>query len=230
MELETPIQETPRDRFQYVVTVLILLTTILGAIVALLQTNASVHEGLASRQTLAMAVQLMGELQRSSQRSAYEIGVVADYTAHSMDVITLQATALELEGNGQSDEAAAYWGRAQVLEAQAEALRSLSVLYTDPRYAPQGDEFAPNAEAYADDQMAPILELLEEQNAAVDTARQWGSKADAYTSVITILAVTLFLYGLSLIIHGRVRYIFAIVGTAVAGMALLWTGWTFLLS
>lgn len=229
MELEAPIEESPRDRFQYIVIVLILLVTILGAVVALLQTHASARESRASRESLATAVQMMGELQRSSQRSAFDLGIVADFIAHSMDGIALQATALELEGTGRSEEAAAYWEQAETLEAETQALRSLAVLFTDPRYAPQGGDTMPDVEAYVADQLAPIQELLTQQNAAADAANRWGSKANAYTSIITILAASLFLYGLSLIIQGRLRYIFALVGTAVAGMALLWMAWTLLM-
>jgi len=228
MELETPIEVSPQDRFQYAATVLILLVTILGAVVAMLQTHASVRENQASRQSLAMAVQLMGELQRSSQRSAYELGLVADLAVHTMDLIALQATALDLEDADQNEEAAAYWERAEVLEAQTQALRETSLLFTDPRYAPQGDDIVPDTEAYAEDEMEPIHELLAEQNRAAEEATRWESKADAYTSVITILAVSLFLYGLSMIIRSRLRYIFLLVGTIVSGMGLLWTAWILL--
>jgi len=230
MELEIPIEESSRDRFQYVVIVLILLVTILGAVVALLQTHASVREGQASRESVALAVQLVGKLQRSSQRSAYELGLVADFTAYSMDALAVQATALELEVNDQSEEAATYWERAETLMAQAEALRTLSTLFNDPRYAPQGDDFIPDAEAYAKDEMAPIQELLAEQNTAAGAANRWGSKADVYTSIVTILAVSLFLYGLSLIIRGRLRYIFTLVGTLVAGASLLWVAWALMMA
>ncbi len=94
MELEQPVEETPRDRFQYVVIVLSLLATILGTGVALLQRHASVNESRASRATVALAIQVMGELQRRGQQAAYDVGLTADYAAISMDAIALQGTAL----------------------------------------------------------------------------------------------------------------------------------------
>lgn len=229
MELEQSLDETPRDRFQYVVTVLILLVTILGASVAMLQTHASVRESQASRDSMAMAVQLMGQLQRTGQQSAYDLGVVADFTATSMDNIALQATALELEGADQGEEATIYWERAGVVEAEAQALRNLSVLFTDPRYAPKGDDLVPDLLAYYADWQAPLQELLAEQQDAADAANRWGDRADAYTSIATTLAVSLFLYGLSLIVHSRLRYLFALVGTGIAGLTLLWMLWTLVL-
>jgi hypothetical protein len=229
MELEQPIEETPQDRFQYVVTVLILLVTILGASVAMLQTHASVHESRASRDSMARAVQLMGQLQRAGQQSAYDLDVVADFTATSMDSIALQATALELEGADQSEEATIYWERAEVVEAEAQALRNLSVLFTDPRYAPKGDDLMPDLLAYYADWQVPLQELLAEQQDAADAANRWGDRADAYTSIATTLAVSLFLYGLSLIVHSRLRYLFALVGTGIAGLTLLWMLWTLVL-
>jgi hypothetical protein len=230
MELELIESESPRDRFQYAVTVLILLVTILAAGTALLQTHASVRESRASRETVAKAMQLMGELQRSSQQSVYEIGVFAESLAHSMDSVALLAASLELEGAGKQQDAAVYRDRAGVAQAQAEALRSLSILLTDPRYAPQEEGGIPALDAYVADHNAPIQDLLVEQQEAAEDANRWGKKADTYTSVATILAVTLFLYGLSLVIHGRVRYLFAFVGTGVAGVALLWTLWTLVMA
>lgn len=226
MEPEQPVEESPRDRFQYVVTVLILLVTIVGAGIALLQTHASVKESRASRDSVAKAIQLMGELQRTGQQSTYEIGIAAEIAIYSMDSIALQATALELEADGRSTEAAAYWERAEVMDAQAQAMRSLSVLFTDPRYAPEEDDFIPNMEAYVTDLQAPYWDLLAQQQEVAAEANHWGDKADAYTSIATVLAVSLFLYGLSLVIHSRIRYIFAVVGAVVAGLATLWALWT----
>jgi hypothetical protein len=225
MELEQPVEEAPRDRFQYVVIVLILLVTILGASVALLQRHASVNESRASRETVAKAVQVMGELQRRGQQAAYDVGVTADFAATSMDAIALQGTALELEQAGRREEATAYRERAAVLEAQAEALRSLSILFSDPRYAPQGENMTPNVAAYMADWQIPIQALLAEQQAAAERANRWGDKADTYTSVTTILAVSVFLYSLSLIVRGRLRYLFTLVGSGVVGLALLWVLW-----
>jgi hypothetical protein len=225
MDLEQPIEEAARDRFQYAVVILILLVTILGAGVALLQRHASVNESRASRETVAKAVEVMGELQRRGQQAAYDVGVTADFAATSMDAIALQGTALELTQAGRREEAIAYQGRAAVLVAQAEALRSHSILLTDPRYAPQGESVTPDVATYMADWQAPIQALLAEQQAAAERANRWGNKADAYTSITTMLAVSVFLYSLSLIIRGRLRYLFALVGSGVVGLALLWVLW-----
>lgn len=227
MELKPlEVEQAPRDRLRFLVTVLILSVTILAAVAALLQTHASTRESQASRDCVAKAIQLMGELQRSGQRSAYEVALATDFTVHMMDSIAMQGTALELEMNENSEEAAAYWERAEVLDAQAQALRALSTLFSDPRYAPQGDSLTPNVEAYLADWQAPIQDLLAQQQQAADLANQWGDKADAYASIITTLALALFLYGLSLVIHGRTRYLFVVTGTSVTALATLWTLWT----
>jgi phage host-nuclease inhibitor protein Gam len=137
MELEIPIEESSRDRFQYVVIVLILLVTILGAVVALLQTHASVREDQASRESVALAVQLVGKLQRSSQRSAYELGLVADFTAYSMDALAVQATALELEMNDQSEEAAIYCAPSRPCSTIPATRPKEMTLYQTPRLTPK---------------------------------------------------------------------------------------------
>ncbi len=223
MEIQPPVDESPKGPFQYIVTVLILFTTILGACVALLQAHASVHEDQAARDKIALAIQVMGELQRSGQETTYELGVLADHTVLSMEVIALQATALELEQDGRSAEADTYQQRAEIVQAQADALRPLSLLLTDPRYAPQGDEVSPDIASYVADVQGPVQDLLARQQEAAELTDQWGAKADAYTSIITILAIATFLFGLSLVIQGRARYLFVGAGVLVVLLALLWT-------
>ncbi|MBN1954227.1 MAG: hypothetical protein JW900_04160 [Anaerolineae bacterium] len=229
MELERPIEEAPQDRFQYAVIVLILLVTIWGTIVALLQSNASARENQAARESVARAIQLMAEMQRNSQQSSYDLGVLAEITALSMDNIARRATALELEQAGQSQEATVYQREAEILAAQAQALRLFTAFYSDPRYAPQGDSLVPNTEAYLLDWQTHLQALLEQQNAASDETNRWGQKADAYTSIITILAVVLFLFGLSLIIRSRVRYLFTAAGVLIGATTVLWAAVTILM-
>jgi hypothetical protein len=74
--------------------------------------------------------------------------------------------------------------------------------------------------------MAPALELLAQQNASVEERDAWGAKADGYVSIITLSAVALFLYGLSLVTKSRVRLVFVAVGIVLTGASALWTLFT----
>ncbi|TET54656.1 MAG: hypothetical protein E3J64_01595 [Anaerolineales bacterium] len=227
MDGTRPNDTSRSDRFHLLVAGLILLVTILGAGVALLGTHASVLESQATRGSVVMAVELMGALQSGSLRAAYDTDIVVDMAAKMMETAALWQAALDLELEGRSDEAALYATRAEELEAEILAMSGLSVLYTDERYAPQGEnDLLPDLDAYSADWREPIDQLLEEQQEQAEAADRWGDKADAHTSVGTVLALSLFLYGLSLAIRGRVRLIFTGVGTLLVLLALLWTAWT----
>ena len=81
----------------------------------------------------------------------------------------------------------------------------------------------PNLQLWADDGLAPVLELLAQQNASVEERDAWGAKADRYVSIITLSAVALFLYGLSLASKSRVRLVFVAVGIVLTTASALWT-------
>lgn len=53
-------------------------------------------------------------------------------------------------------------------------------------------------------------------------ANDYGDKADAYVALLTVLAVSLFLIGLSLTVSGRGRYFLAIPGVGVAVICMAW--------
>jgi hypothetical protein len=62
------------------------------------------------------------------------------------------------------------------------------------------------------------------QNAAADDYNRWNRKGDAYTSVLAILAVAFFLFGLAQALSPRLRLLLAIFGVAALAGAALWAG------
>jgi tetratricopeptide (TPR) repeat protein len=65
------------------------------------------------------------------------------------------------------------------------------------------------------------------QKVFANKANDYGNKADSYVAVLTVLAVALFLIGLSLTVSGRGRYFLAVPGVAVA---LVCFGWAVLVT
>ncbi|MEY2448084.1 MAG: hypothetical protein QOH79_1560, partial [Acidimicrobiaceae bacterium] len=65
------------------------------------------------------------------------------------------------------------------------------------------------------------------QKVFANKANDYGNKADSYVALLTVLAVGLFLIGLSLTITGRGRYFLAAPGVAVA---LVCVGWALLIT
>jgi len=221
--LEPMVEERPQNRFQYTVSVLIMVTTLLGVTTAFLRAHASLQEDRAARQAEVLAIRMMGRIVRNGYESDYQAGLVYDSISLGQLELARQFGQLTAWQKEDSELVAEYQHEAGRLEAMREALRPHSILLSDPRYAPEDDSGIPDLQRWADDGMAPILELLAQQNASVDVRDAWGAKADNYVSVITILAVALFLYGLSLVTQRRVRLLFAVVGVV---LAVVCTGWT----
>jgi len=60
------------------------------------------------------------------------------------------------------------------------------------------------------------------QNTAADAYNRWSGKADSYTSVLTILAVAFFLFGLAQALSLRLRLLFAILGIVAVAAEGTW--------
>ena len=118
-----------------------------------------------------------------------------------------------------------HWGTGSRRQTQ-----TYSVFYTDPRYAPQTADGLPNTEAYLTNAFAKANEITEIQNNASDEYRRWDGKADTYVSVLTVMAMAFFLFGLAQALKGRMRLVFAIFGAVILIGSSAWTFLTLLKS
>jgi len=222
MELEAMVEERPLNRFQFAVSVLLMLATVLSAIVGYLENSASLQEDQSARTQQALAVQIMGNILQSGQAAQYETRLLSEYIERQQHALALQGAALLMTQDGLLDPAQRAMTGAEELLAEAETIKQQSVLLTDPSYAPAGDQSFPDVERYAADSQKRSLDLLKKQNEAADAAQYWGEKGDAYVTILTLLAITLFLYGLSLIMEARLlRYLFSGIGLVVFMVSLL---------
>lgn len=224
MELEAILEEKPSNWFQLAVSVLLMLATVLSATVGYLENSASLKEDQSTRTQQALAVQIMGNILTSGQAAQYETRLLAEYIEREQHALALQGSALQLTQAGLLDAAQRAMAQAEALQAEAETIKQQSVLLNDPRYAPAGEESFPNLEQYVANSQEEAQELLKRQNRAADQAQFWGKKGDAYVTLLTLLAITLFLYGLSLIMETQfLRYLFSGIGLAVFVVAFLGT-------
>jgi hypothetical protein len=72
------------------------------------------------------------------------------------------------------------------------------------------------------DTFAKANEITETQNKASDEYRRWDGKADSYVSVLTVMAMAFFLFGLAQALRGRMRLVFAIFGTIILLVSSVW--------
>ena len=111
------MEKQARTPFEILTTILIMAVTLLGTMVAYLQANASVYESQSRREAQALAVQLMGELERTDWVVRHDLATTARYLSLSQESLVKQMVALQLESEGQAALATRY--QAEGVLAQA---------------------------------------------------------------------------------------------------------------
>jgi len=199
------------ERFEKLVTVLISSVAILVAIIAFLQNHAATISDNARRMAQEKALnatttQISGVVQYSYQwQGAFQ----------TWKEIDLQVTAAEQSG----DEAAAERYR-QLKDKIAALSPLLGTDYFDPDRMYYPDTYKYEADVY----LVESTRLTEEYLAEIEIVRVADDIADAFIVQITLLTVSLSLYGLSITLRGKMRWLFVIVGSGIVVVCLLWMG------
>ena len=163
------------------------------------------------------------EVVHFERESGYEYQLFLDAINEAQRSQILTLTALDLEDAGETQGAAIVSNQSQVAEARYKKGSSLSLLLSDPRYAPSEPGDLPKVQLYLDDQRKAIQELETKQNAASDEYYRWDGKADGYITALTVLAVAFFSLGLAQS-TGRLRHFFAFFALAIMLLTAIWTG------
>lgn len=199
------------ERFKRIISVVIAVITLIAAGLAFLQSDASARDDRANRDTKRYATEAMGRKVSGDARVNFDYNTA--YQAwYELDTLANSASS-------RGDDAAAT--RYQQLRDEMTKLSPLlSADYFDPA---KGE---PNSERYeADIYVVDITALNERFTAASVVKDAWDGKSNGYVLHLTLLAVSFFLFGLSITIANTfTRWIFSIVGMVVAvvatGMAL----------
>lgn len=210
-----PVSANP-DRYKTLVVVLTVLTTVFAAVLAALQADASIRSDQANRDSQFYAIATSGELHRAGLTSNYDVAIFGEYLKDQQEATVLQLTALEERQRG--DPALITELLAQVAQARADTGKKFTVLFSDARYAPKSEDGAPDLEAYLGDSQEKVNDLLVVQNRAADQYHYWNRKSDRYVTVLTLLSVAFFLFGVAQAVKNpRLRLTFAIFGMVVVG-------------
>jgi tetratricopeptide (TPR) repeat protein len=187
------------------VAVLIMAVTLLGAVFTFLQTAASNHAAAAARRADAAAVATEGEAVRAAER------ISAQWRIWTLFLEESQIT-VSLAGSGESAVAAL----AQGSYAAALATGSFAGFDLTGRFGEEWQQLFEQA-------WGPVTRAGEFQKAYAAERSAWGTKRSQYVAVVTVLAVALFLLGLSrtsaAVSSGPVL---VWSGLAVAGVASIW--------
>jgi tetratricopeptide (TPR) repeat protein len=212
VELEPPeLDEIDADAssFKRRVALIVVLITLFASVVAYLHSKESNLEDNAAREAQISSITGFGQqVDASTQFQAdYEIFVQRQLLARRQTIAGARSRSV---GNGGS-RGPVYRGDNQ-------------------RYGELGTALAGDSQIGALDQVSAVdaqlgvdpdkARLTHEVNA--DRANDHGNKADSYVALLTVLAVGLFLIGLSLTVSGRGRYLLAAPGVALAIVCVGW--------
>ena len=215
------------ERFRTFILILTLVNTIFAAALSGLQVDANIRAEHANRDSQYYALLAADELVRLGHQSAYDLDLFANTVKDAQQSLVMQFTALELEKKGDKENAERLRKQSEISQARSDKGISLSLLYSDPRYAPTEPDGLPNLEAYLADQNKSPNDLVARQNAASDTYHKWSGKADSFVAVLTILAIAFFLLGLAQS-SVRMRLFFAMSAVVMMLLAAVWTGYIIL--
>jgi tetratricopeptide (TPR) repeat protein len=196
------------DNPNKLIVMLIAAITVFGASVAFLQVNASAVADRYNRQAQVGAVVALQHGIQGQLDYAHEYNLYRMYT--------------ELIGQSALSQLQGETAAADRFLAAADSLTRQSQLFPNAAYFDEASGAAYTFDYYMDKVYVPMLRATESQSADQLTGQAWSRKDNVYQAVITLTAVTLFLYGLALTLEGCLKWGFVALGTGNAGLILLW--------
>jgi len=203
--------------FNRIVAVAIVLTTLAAAGVEWMRSSAEDEEGRASRAAQVYAMAASAQQWRDTQNANSDI---ASFSLAS------------------DDRALAYWSVQKILfsrPSDSAPLRRELDRYTALAnkaagagdfpagvYGPDADPQYPQA-FYAENQVRADV-IAAQQDAQNVNRAEWAENAAGYTAMLAVLAVAVYLLGLSLTLAVRIRYYLAGLGVALFLLSSTWAG------
>ena len=208
-EIEAPDIELDEDapRFRRRLALVVVLITLFGAAVAYLHEQNSNLEDNAAREAQIQAIKGFGQQVDSSTEFQFDYRLFVQQQLLQRRQLVAQSR----QRSTDSDLSTVYGSDASRWGELSAAMSNGASIQSDTDVSTKDAEL----------QVAPDKARLTQQVFA-DKANDYGNKADAYVALLTVLAVGLFLIGLSLTVSGRGRYMLAIPGVAIAAVCVVW--------
>jgi len=208
------VESQKEERFEKMVTVMIASVAIWVAITAYFQNYASNLSDGARRRAQENSIAATKKEVTGSIQFSYEWqGAYQTYSEIGWQIVAAQQ-------NG--DEAAVE--RYTKLQDKIVFLSQMM----QPEYFSKSNGFPDTYKFESDTYLVESTRLSETYLAEADLGNVTDNTADALTVQITLLTVTLSLYGLSMALSGRVRWLFVTVGSSIVVFCMLWLGWSML--
>ena len=208
-------QDRATQHFNAIAVTLIAIVTLLSAVAAFLQNDASNRQSSAVRDVQRYAAAQLAAALQAQQAQNFDAAVQQDW-------LNLAYARSLLDSSDEADAARA--GQlAELMRLTAGFSAMLQAPYLDdpidgsidlPRY-------------YADQEYEPTYwQQRREAMSLINEA--WNSKSATYVTILTLFAVALFLFGIAATIGGKLRGAFAALGVLIALGATAWMISTYL--
>jgi tetratricopeptide (TPR) repeat protein len=215
------LDEKKEKRFKTEFTLILAGLTFITSLIVLLNVNASNHSAAATRDGRLLGIRYLSHLGRSLWNAAGEKDLMNSYLEASGLIMQTQV----YERMAQGSDAAFYKMMQDSLAKSRALLLGQSELAKPPYFDPRSGAFD-FFQYYLDRVYIPAVELQEREEQKWAEGAFWGSKSEAYTAGLAVMAVAVFLLTLSLVIHAHVRVIIAPVGAALVAAVLGFSGYT----
>src|SRR4051794_4913886 len=204
-EIEAPELELDDDAptFRRRLALVVVLITLFGAVLAYLHESNGNLEDNAARSAQIASIKGFGQQVGASTEFRF------DYRVFVQSQLLERRHVISTSRQNTSNDRT----QAQVYADDADRYGQLSKAIAGDTNVQDESASASGLQSSLDS--APDKARLE-QKVFANKANDYGNKADAYVAVLTVLAVGLFLVGLSLTISGRGRYYLAVPGVAIA--------------
>ncbi len=217
-DFELPSPDELRDSFARRIAVAIAVATLLAAIVGFLQNEASTANSTAALKAQRYAIEATQALVLAQEHARVQVegwAISLEQRIQASNISQQLLYAPDAEASMLKTQEATW-------TSLADRTEQLSGIARDSPDGPVKDPTFPSRLLESSSRDAYRLQAL--QDAANEVGGLWSNQATAYTAVLAILAVALYLLGFSLTMRvRRAKRLFAVVGVALIVAAAGWT-------
>ena len=219
--VEIPESEAPRERFARLLAIAIVIATLGVAGVEFLHSIAENHADAAGVQAQQLGVERQGQQARAIEQTHSDIDTFNLSRVQQTEEGVAFQEYLRPSVAPSSDQETEFTNANDRWRQLAALTLDLTSIKSDSPNGPEQDLFFPNA-AYADATVASdrLFALEDAQNSE---QHSWDALLSQYSVILTMLAISVYLFGLSLTLQRRVALFmtgFAITLVVISG---LWT-------
>ncbi len=196
------------------VKVTIGVVAVWAGVIGVAQNQVGIPGEYAFRRAQSLSVAAFGELTRADERVTHNLAIFAEWKNATLQVAQAEGRAKAARLQGDETQAQRYLVSTERWRAVVKTTTELSLLLSD--------KYSGNFTRYYEDLHRQSYLEHERQLAATRESAHWGSKSSRYSAMLNMVAVALFLLGISLAIKTLVRNYLILVAFVMVISTIWW--------